>query len=110
MPDPDPVPETDKSYFPLPPPIVENEHFGIRPPSNINLEDHEARTGRFIAIALVIVLVVSIVSQYVALIILTIYHREDAVPSFEHLFNASFPVLAGLVGSAVTYYLTKKGK
>ena len=30
------------------------------------------------------------------------------MPTFEHLFNAVLPVLAGLTGSAVTYYLTKK--
>jgi hypothetical protein len=42
--------------------------------------------------------------------LLVVYNKSDAIPNFEHLFNAVLPVLAGLTGSAVTYYLTKEKK
>jgi hypothetical protein len=82
---------------------------GFQPPSKVDLHS-EARTAKIIALSLVTVLVASVLAQYIALTILTIYNRNDAVPNFEHLFSACFPVLAGLVGSAVTYYLTKDKK
>jgi len=93
----------------LPKPPSPDEGFGYQPPSKIDPHT-EARTARTIAFSLVTLLVVSVVAQYAALIILTIYNRGDAIPNFEHLFNNCFPVLAGLVGSAVTYYLTKEKK
>jgi hypothetical protein len=44
------------------------------------------------------------------LAVLVIHGKNDSIPSFEHLFNNVLPVLAGLTGSAVTYYLTKEKK
>ena len=82
---------------------------GWVPPSKIDPKS-DAHTARIIAFSLIILLVVSVIAQYIALIVLTVYNRGDAVPNFEHLFNACFPVLAGLVGSAVTYYMTKEKK
>jgi hypothetical protein len=40
--------------------------------------------------------------------ILVSHGKGDAIPCFEHLFNAVLPVLAGLTGSAVGFYLTKE--
>jgi len=90
-------------------PPKDNEGAGFQPPSKIDPRS-DAHTARIIAFSLIILLVVSVVAQYVALIVLTVYNRNEAIPNFEHLFNACFPVLAGLVGSAVTYYLTKERK
>jgi hypothetical protein len=50
------------------------------------------------------------VTNVVTLIVLTVKNRLDAVPSFERMFAVWVPLVSGLVGSAVTYYLTKEKK
>jgi hypothetical protein len=76
----------------------------------LDLKAHEAKTARTLTFVVVAMLGVSIVLQYGTLLVLTIYNRGEAISTFEHLFNAVLPVLAGLTGSAVTYYLTKERK
>ena len=80
-----------------------------QPPSiDEHLKKQTAETARNLAFALVAMLGVSIAVQYVVLSVLVWRGHNDAVPNFEHLFNAWLPVIAGLASSAVTYYLTKK--
>jgi hypothetical protein len=74
--------------------------------SDIKLQ--EAQTARHLAIALSCALGASILLQYLALTVLAISGRQQFLPEFEHLFNAWLPVISGLTGSAVTYYLTKR--
>ena len=70
------------------------------------IKTQEAQTARFLAIALVCALAGSVVLQYVVLAVLACRHLETQ--AFEHLFNSWLPVISGLTGSAVTYYLTKR--
>ena len=98
--------------------IVEHIHRNAEQPvepqglqlANLDLKAHEAKTARTLTFVVVAMLGLSILIQYVLLGVLTVYNKSDAIPTFEHLFNAVLPVLAGLTGSAVTYYLTKEKK
>jgi hypothetical protein len=91
-------------------PPTEDEGRGIQPPSKIDIKEHEARTARTLTYVVVGMLGFSILVQYGTMAALTFYKQTEAIPNFEHLFNAVLPVLAGLTGSAVTYYLTKEKK
>jgi hypothetical protein len=42
--------------------------------------------------------------------VLTVYNRLDAEQHFERLFAIWLPLLSGLVGSAVGFYLNKERK
>jgi hypothetical protein len=76
--------------------------------SQTDIKIHEAQTARQLAIALSCALGVSVLLQYLVLAALTLCGRQECVPVFEHLFNAWLPVISGLTGSAVTFYLTKR--
>jgi hypothetical protein len=91
-------------------PPTENEGNTFQPPSKIDLKEQEARTARTLTFVVVAMLGISIALQYGTMGLLIVYNKSDAIPNFEHLFNAVLPVLAGLTGSAVTYYLTKEKK
>jgi hypothetical protein len=104
---------------PEPPPdhrIVEHIHRNAEQPveprglqlPNIDLKVHEAKTARTIAISLLVMLGLTFVANIVTLAVLTVNNRIDAVPSFERMFAVWTPLLSGLVGSAVTFYLTKE--
>lgn len=73
-----------------------------------DIKVQEAQTARHLAIALSCALGANILLQYLALTVLAISGRQQFLPEFEHLFNAWLPVISGLTGSAVTYYLTKR--
>jgi hypothetical protein len=73
-----------------------------------NITTQEARTARLLAIALSCLLGATVIIQYSVLAALTLRGHDTAVPVFEHLFNSWLPVISGLSGSAVTYYLTKR--
>jgi hypothetical protein len=75
-----------------------------------NIRVREAQTARHIAITLLVMLGVTFLANVVTLVVLTIENRLDAVPSFERMFAVWTPLLSGLVGSAVTFYLTKERK
>ena len=76
--------------------------------SQTDIKIHEAQTARLLAVALSCALGASVLLQYLVLTALTLCGRQDCVPVFEHLFNAWLPVISGLTGSAVTFYLTKR--
>jgi len=110
MSDPDKVPETNLGLGAIRLPPNLDQGLGFQPPSEIDLRGHEAKTARTLTYVLVGILAVSILVQYGTLAVLVIHGKNDSIPSFEHLFNNVLPVLAGLTGSAVTYYLTKEKK
>lgn len=98
---------TDGAFVPRHPP-VENLGFQLKP--NPSIPERESRVASTLAYVLAGLLAFAIVLQYAALGVLVYRNRMDAIPTFEHLFNAVLPVLAGLAGSAVAYYLTKEKK
>jgi hypothetical protein len=84
---------------------------GFQPPSNPDPKlERESKTARTIAITLLWMLGVTFVANLVTMIVLTIYNRTDAAPQFERMFAVWMPLLSGLVGSAITFYLTKERK
>jgi hypothetical protein len=106
-----PAPEADLAPEQPPERVVRHIHSsepqGL-PLASLDLKVHEAKTARTLTFVVVSMLGLSILLQYVLMGILTVYNKTEAIPTFEHLFNAVLPVLAGLTGSAVTYYLTKE--
>jgi hypothetical protein len=72
------------------------------------IKTQEAQTARLLALALSSALGMTVVLQYTVLTVLACRGSEKEIPVFEHLFNAWLPVISGLTGSAVTYYLTKR--
>ena len=113
MSDTDPVPQNLISVEALrglaPPQLPStDEGRGIQPPPTIDLNEHKAKTARTLTFVVVGMLGASVIVQYGMLAVLLYHNKVDAIATFEHLFNAVFPVLAGLTGSAVTYYLTKE--
>jgi len=82
---------------------------GFQPPSTIDPKvERESKTARVLAITLIVMLGITFLANLVTLTVLTVYNRLDAAPQFERLFAVWVPLLAGLVGSAVTFYLTKE--
>jgi uncharacterized membrane protein len=74
------------------------------------LKDRESQTARHITITLLVMLGVTFIANDITLVVLTVKNRLDAVSSFERMFAVWMPLLSGLVGSAVGFYLTKEKK
>lgn len=88
-------------------PPAEDEGVGFQPPSKIDLKEHEARTASRLTYVLVGMLAATFVIQ-VALIVFMSFHKPDALPILQQTFNQWLPVLAGLVGTAVGFYLKER--
>ena len=71
-------------------------------------ETHHAVTASRLANWLVGVLVVSFVVHYVAIILLSLNEKKEAVEALSSLFGTWLPVMSGFVGGAVTYYFTRE--
>jgi hypothetical protein len=71
-------------------------------------EQHRANTARHLAYALVAILALSVLSQYVSTMILIFSGKTDAIPNLDKTFNILMPILSGLVGGATTYYFTRE--
>jgi hypothetical protein len=71
-------------------------------------EQHRANTARYLALALVGILAISVVLQYASTMVLIYTGKADAIPNLDKMFNILMPVLSGLVGGATTYYFTKE--
>jgi hypothetical protein len=41
-------------------------------------------------------------------VLMTFYNKTDAITTLEHTFNQWLPVLTGLVGTAVGFYLKER--
>ena len=68
---------------------------------------HREDTARRLAYALVGILGGSFAFHYVATLILEFSGKSNAVENLTRVFNAWLPVIASLVGGAVTYYFTR---
>jgi len=81
----------------------------VRPLDEYSVEKmHRADTARRLAYALVAILGGTVLLQYASVLTLEILGRSEAVQSLSQIFNAWLPVIASLVGAAVTYYFTKE--
>jgi len=69
---------------------------------------HREDTARRLAYALVGILGGSFAFQYVATLALEFAGKSNAVEGLNRVFNAWLPVIASLVGGAVTYYFTRE--
>ncbi len=92
------------------PPPSSDEGRGLKGRPYASIPERESRVASTLTYVLTGLLGLVIAAQYVGVGFLVWINRLDAIPIFEHLFNAVLPVLAGLTGSAVTYYLTKEKK
>jgi pilus assembly protein TadC len=98
--------------------IVEHIHRNAEQPvepqglplGSLDLKVRESQTARHITITLLVMLGLTFVTNVVIMIVLTVKNRLDAAPLFDRLFSVWMPVLSGLVGSAVGFYLTKEKK
>lgn len=100
-----PIPPNDNPA-PLPPDV---EPRGLQV-TDIDLKVRESQTARHITITLLVMLVVTFITNVVTMIVLTVNNRLDAAPLFDRMFSVWMPLLSGLVGSAVGFYLTKEKK
>jgi hypothetical protein len=78
--------------------------------TDIDLKRRESQTARHVTITLLVMLGGTVVLQFATLIVLTITNRLDAASHFDQMFAVWIPLLSGLVGSAVTFYLTREKK
>jgi len=112
MPDVDPVPEDlaglDAVRGFTPTQLPSNEGRGIQPKSEIDLKEQEAKTARTLALVLVGMLGGSFVVHEGLVVLMTFQNKADVIPTLEHTFNQWLPVLAGLVGTAVGFYLKER--
>ena|SRR5579862_7028994 len=69
---------------------------------------HRERTASTLALSLLWIFGGALVLHYVCLLIVLDWGDREAADIIQKQFNAWLPVLSGLVGSAVTYYLTKE--
>ncbi len=61
-----------------------------------------------IAKTLIWMMAIGLALHYAAVLTLEWRGKHDSVKSIETILNAWLPVLAGLVGSAVTFYFTRE--
>lgn len=71
-------------------------------------ERHHAVTASWLAYLLLGILVASFVVHYFAVILLSLYEKQEAVKALSSLFGTWLPVMSGFVGGAVTYYFTRE--
>jgi hypothetical protein len=69
---------------------------------------HREDTARRLAYSLVAILGGSFAFHYIATLALEFSGRSNAVEGLSRVFNAWLPVIASLVGGAVTYYFTRE--
>jgi hypothetical protein len=83
---------------------------GYKPESSVDdaIRKSHAETARTLAVWFIGILCGSVLVHYICLMFLIFYGRDYGVKVLEDLFHAWLPVLAGLAGSAATYYFTTK--
>lgn len=74
------------------------------------LKKEKATTTRRIAYALLGMLFVTFVMQFIGIVALHVTGHSEAVEAMTNLFTIWLPVISGLSGSAVTYFFTKEEK
>jgi hypothetical protein len=68
---------------------------------------YRAETAKSPATLLVIILGVSIASQYVLTVVFAFGGKEESIKNLNTIFNAWLPAISSLVSAAVTYYFTR---
>ncbi len=87
------------------------EQPGVLPLSSADiLKKGHAETAKTLSFWLVGILAGSVVLHYVCVMILLLLKRDYAVTALEDVIHVWLPVLAGLAGSAVTFYFTRDSK
>ena len=78
-------------------------------PTNVDdlLKRRHAETASRIVWMLLILFGVFVVCHYVCVMVLIFNGHNSDLPALEDVFHAWLPVLAGFVGSAVTFYFTR---
>jgi hypothetical protein len=71
-------------------------------------EKHHAVTASRLANWLLGILVISFVVHYLAIVVLSLCEKEEAVEALSSAFGSWLPVMSGFVGGAVTYYFTRE--
>lgn len=69
-----------------------------------------AEHRRAVTLGLIMLLAVIIIGHYVAILALVWFGKDGNLDGLNNAFNASLPLVAGLVSSAVTYYFSKREK
>lgn len=82
----------------------------VQPLEDYTFEEkrHRAVTARVLSYVLVCILAGTILLQYGLTFWLVLIGRDNGIAALDKLFNALLPVLAGLVGGAVTFYFSKE--
>ncbi len=108
----DPVPESGLGLDVLrgfiPGQLPSDQGRGLQPSSKIDLKEHEAKTARTLTFVLVGMLGLSFVIHETLVVLMTLHNKAEVIPTLEHTFNEWLPVLAGLVGTAVGFYLKER--
>jgi hypothetical protein len=82
---------------------------GFQPPASADiLKQRHAETASRLSKWLLIILAGGIALQYVCVMVLIWFKRDDGAKVVEDLFHSWLPVVSGLAGGAVTYYFTTK--
>lgn len=78
-------------------------------PDHISWKDrHESETAKTLAFVLVGTMIGSLLLHYVAVTILMLYDKKEAVDVLTNVFDKWLPVISSFVGGAVTFYLTRR--
>ena len=72
------------------------------------LKQARALPTRCLAYLLVILMALSVLGHYIAVVFLVLGGNQDAVSMLSDVFTTWLPVISGLAGSAVTYYFTRE--
>ena len=83
---------------------------GYQPDTSELLRQRYAETANKLVFWLLAIFAGSVVMHYGCLVLFVFYKRDDGVKILEDAFHSWLPVLAGLVGSAVTFYFAKDRK
>jgi len=83
---------------------------GYHPNTDEVLKQGHAATAHKLAGWLLVILGGTVLIHYTCMMVLIYFNLNEGVKIMEDLFHSLLPVLAGLAGSAATYYFTKNGK
>jgi hypothetical protein len=72
------------------------------------LKKHKAMTERALAIALLVILTVSVLGHYTMTAWLELQGKTGAVEAGNSIFTTWLPVISGLASSAVTFFFTRE--
>lgn len=88
-----------------PPPIT---GVGVMAPSYSDiLKKTHAETAKTLSFWLVGILAGTVLLHYICVMILVLFGKDYELPIIEDVLHVWLPVLAGLAGSAATYYFTR---